>query len=173
MSLVNHNHTSSSMADVHGRPFKVFVDKEATPTCDINNQAPATLNTIGADIPRPMVAQPNAESMNQKERNALGVKQFLAVVQKENGRKENVNVCGKVVARVAGVGKKALTELKGKKAKGLTGKGMRISAESQGEVSTQSSFDEATAHIADSQNKPKKVSKRPRHVLSSIGNAAK
>ena len=85
---------------------------------------------------------------------------------------------------VAGAERKALKELKVKKPKRSSGKRTRVSAESEGEVSTRLSFvDEATdnSHRTHSQQ-PKKVSKRKdsgprhqrqRHTLSSIGNAEK
>ena len=113
-----------------------------------------------------------------------------AAVEEENGRKENVDVSGEVVARrglveVAGAERKALKELKVKKPKRSSGKRTRVSAESE-EVSTQSAVatdsKAPSSHRADTQNQPKKLSKRkdfgprhqrPRHTLSSIGNAEK
>ncbi|KAI0706654.1 hypothetical protein C8Q76DRAFT_801051 [Earliella scabrosa] len=152
------------------RLFKVFVDDEAISPCDdISTQPPSTPNIIGADLLRRFATQPDANSMSQDERDALEVEQFLAAVEEENGRKENVDVSGEVVARrgsveVAGAEREALKELKVKKSKRSSGKRTRVSAESEGE------------------NQPKKLSKRKdsgprhqrlRHTLSSIGNAEK
>ena len=135
------------MADIHVRLFRVFVDDEAISTCDdISTQPPSTPNIIGVDLLRRFATQPDANSMSQDERDALEVEQFLAAVEEENGRKENVDVSGEVVARrglveVAGAERKALKELKVKKPKRSSGKRTRVSAESEGgEVSTRSSF---------------------------------
>ena len=116
----------------------MFVDDEATSTSvSITNDAPATHNIIGADLLKRMISQ--------EERDALEVEQFLAAVEEANGMKENVDISGEVVARrgpveVSGAERKALKELKVKKRKRASGKRTRASAESDGEVSTWSSF---------------------------------